>query len=89
MGDQCVTGVLLPGCSWALPHVLSLSSVWGVGCGLVALRADMQEGSQPTPVLLPGGTGEPSPNGQLCLVVLGAKNLPVRSDGTLNSFVKG
>lgn len=28
-------------------------------------------------------------NGQLCLVVLGAKNLPVRSDGTLNSFVKG
>ncbi|XP_062953326.1 synaptotagmin-like protein 3 isoform X3 [Cynocephalus volans] len=32
---------------------------------------------------------EPSPNGQLCLVVLGAKNLPVRSDGTLNSFVKG
>uniref|UniRef100_A0A8C9CLN8 Synaptotagmin-like protein 3 n=1 Tax=Phocoena sinus TaxID=42100 RepID=A0A8C9CLN8_PHOSS len=36
------------------------------------------------------GTGdEPSRNGQLCLVVLGAKNLPVRSDGTLNSFVKG
>ncbi|XP_019268235.2 synaptotagmin-like protein 3 isoform X5 [Panthera pardus] len=36
------------------------------------------------------GTGDgPSPNGQLCLVVLGAKNLPVRSDGTLNSFVKG
>ncbi|XP_069454916.1 synaptotagmin-like protein 3 isoform X6 [Ovis canadensis] len=32
---------------------------------------------------------EPSQNGQLCLVVLGAKNLPVRSDGTLNSFVKG
>ncbi|XP_032341158.1 synaptotagmin-like protein 3 isoform X4 [Camelus ferus] len=30
-----------------------------------------------------------SRNGQLCLVVLGAKNLPVRSDGTLNSFVKG
>uniref|UniRef100_A0A8C0VXE7 Synaptotagmin-like protein 3 n=1 Tax=Castor canadensis TaxID=51338 RepID=A0A8C0VXE7_CASCN len=28
-------------------------------------------------------------DGQLCLVVLGAKNLPVRSDGTLNSFVKG
>lgn len=38
----------------------------------------------------PEGTGdEPSQNGQLCLVVLGAKNLPVRSDGTLNSFVKG
>ncbi|XP_044914248.1 synaptotagmin-like protein 3 isoform X4 [Felis catus] len=36
------------------------------------------------------GTGDgPSPNGQLCLVVLGAKNLAVRSDGTLNSFVKG
>ncbi|XP_045862395.1 synaptotagmin-like protein 3 isoform X1 [Meles meles] len=35
------------------------------------------------------GTDGPSPNGQLCLVVLGAKNLPVRSDGTLNSFVKG
>ncbi|XP_003792452.1 synaptotagmin-like protein 3 isoform X2 [Otolemur garnettii] len=37
----------------------------------------------------PEGTDEPPPNGQLCLVVLGAKNLPVRSDGTLNSFVKG
>ncbi|XP_047415339.1 synaptotagmin-like protein 3 isoform X2 [Sciurus carolinensis] len=35
------------------------------------------------------GTDQPSLNGQLCLVVLGAKNLPVRSDGTLNSFVKG
>uniref|UniRef100_A0A8C0D7I4 Synaptotagmin-like protein 3 n=1 Tax=Balaenoptera musculus TaxID=9771 RepID=A0A8C0D7I4_BALMU len=36
------------------------------------------------------GTGDQlSHNGQLCLVVLGAKNLPVRSDGTLNSFVKG
>ncbi|XP_037376480.1 synaptotagmin-like protein 3 isoform X2 [Talpa occidentalis] len=35
------------------------------------------------------GTDQPSGNGQLCLVVLGAKNLPVRSDGTLNSFVKG
>ncbi|XP_004416871.1 PREDICTED: synaptotagmin-like protein 3 isoform X1 [Odobenus rosmarus divergens] len=35
------------------------------------------------------GTDQPSPNGQLCFVVLGAKNLPVRSDGTLNSFVKG
>ncbi|XP_008047164.1 synaptotagmin-like protein 3 isoform X2 [Carlito syrichta] len=36
------------------------------------------------------GTGDqPSLNGQLCLVVLGAKDLPVRSDGTLNSFVKG
>ncbi|KAM7135304.1 synaptotagmin-like protein 3 isoform 1-T5 [Molossus nigricans] len=36
------------------------------------------------------GTGsQPSRDGQLCLVVLGAKNLPVRSDGTLNSFVTG
>ncbi|XP_019486317.1 PREDICTED: synaptotagmin-like protein 3 isoform X2 [Hipposideros armiger] len=35
------------------------------------------------------GADQPSCNGQLCLVVLGAKNLPVRSDGTLNSFVKG
>nr|XP_045015332.1 synaptotagmin-like protein 3 isoform X2 [Jaculus jaculus] len=35
------------------------------------------------------GTDQLSLNGQLCLVVLGAKNLPVRSDGTLNSFVKG
>ncbi|XP_069344167.1 synaptotagmin-like protein 3 isoform X2 [Eulemur rufifrons] len=35
------------------------------------------------------GTDHLSLNGQLCLVVLGAKNLPVRSDGTLNSFVKG
>lgn len=34
-------------------------------------------------------TGQLALNGQLCLVVLGAKNLPVRSDGTLNSFVKG
>ncbi|XP_021077510.1 synaptotagmin-like protein 3 isoform X2 [Mus pahari] len=33
--------------------------------------------------------GQLALNGQLCLVVLGAKNLPVRSDGTLNSFVKG
>ncbi|XP_057595077.1 synaptotagmin-like protein 3 [Hippopotamus amphibius kiboko] len=36
-----------------------------------------------------GTAEEPSQGGQLCLVVLGAKNLPVRSDGTLNSFVKG
>ncbi|XP_049991999.1 synaptotagmin-like protein 3 isoform X1 [Alexandromys fortis] len=36
-----------------------------------------------------GMGGQLSLNGQLCLVVLGAKNLPVRSDGTLNSFVKG
>ncbi|EAW47653.1 synaptotagmin-like protein 3 isoform X1 [Homo sapiens] len=35
------------------------------------------------------GTDQPSLHGQLCLVVLGAKNLPVRPDGTLNSFVKG
>lgn len=37
----------------------------------------------------PSHTGQLALNGQLCLVVLGAKNLPVRSDGTLNSFVKG
>ncbi|XP_060061223.1 synaptotagmin-like protein 3 isoform X2 [Erinaceus europaeus] len=39
----------------------------------------------------PEETGQLSPScdGQLCLVVLGARNLPVRSDGTLNSFVKG
>ncbi|XP_054943387.1 synaptotagmin-like protein 3 [Physeter macrocephalus] len=36
-----------------------------------------------------GTADQPPRNGQLCLVVLGAKNLPVRSDGTLNSFVKG
>ncbi|XP_016008193.1 synaptotagmin-like protein 3 isoform X2 [Rousettus aegyptiacus] len=35
------------------------------------------------------GAGQPSREGQLCLVVLGAKDLPVRSDGTLNSFVRG
>ncbi|XP_066104020.1 synaptotagmin-like protein 3 isoform X1 [Saccopteryx bilineata] len=35
------------------------------------------------------GTERPSSDGQLCLVVLGAKNLPVRPGGTLNSFVKG
>ncbi|XP_069866522.1 synaptotagmin-like protein 3 isoform X2 [Dipodomys merriami] len=35
------------------------------------------------------GTDQLALDGQLCLVVLGAKNLPVRSDGTLNSFVKG
>ncbi|XP_027630488.1 synaptotagmin-like protein 3 isoform X3 [Tupaia chinensis] len=39
---------------------------------------EAQEGPDPLP-----------PSGQLCLVVLGARNLPVRSDGTLNSFVKG
>ncbi|KAM6180883.1 synaptotagmin-like protein 3 isoform 3-T3 [Erethizon dorsatum] len=44
---------------------------------------EAQEGSS----FLPGD--QLSLNGQLCLVVLGAKNLPVRSDGTLNSFVKG
>ncbi|KAG8522408.1 Synaptotagmin-like protein 3 [Galemys pyrenaicus] len=48
-------------------------------------------------LVIPEGPGkpqeaqqEPPPaNGQLCLVVLGARNLPVRPDGTLNSFVKG
>ncbi|XP_036016749.1 synaptotagmin-like protein 3 isoform X2 [Mus musculus] len=48
-------------------------------------------------LVLPAGPRKPQEaqegqlalNGQLCLVVLGAKNLPVRSDGTLNSFVKG
>ncbi|XP_036742687.2 synaptotagmin-like protein 3 isoform X2 [Manis pentadactyla] len=36
-----------------------------------------------------GPGDQPSPNGQLCVVVLGARNLAVRSDGALNSFVKG
>lgn len=36
-----------------------------------------------------GAGDETSCDGQLCLVVLEAKNLRVRSDGTLNSFVTG
>ncbi|XP_054992566.1 synaptotagmin-like protein 3 isoform X1 [Sorex araneus] len=40
----------------------------------------------------PGADEEPDAparSGQLCLVVLGARNLPLRSDGTVNSFVRG
>ncbi|XP_049621308.1 synaptotagmin-like protein 3 isoform X2 [Suncus etruscus] len=36
-----------------------------------------------------GEPDSPTHCGQLCLVVLAARNLPVRSDGTLNAFVKG
>ncbi|XP_040821327.1 synaptotagmin-like protein 3 [Ochotona curzoniae] len=59
--------------------------------GELAVRAKLV---LPTgPRKLPGtqdGTGDQtSLSGQLCLVVLGAKHLPVRSDGTLNAFVKG
>ncbi|XP_070339550.1 synaptotagmin-like protein 3 isoform X3 [Equus asinus] len=59
--------------------------------GELAVRAKLVLPAGPTQLQRPQeGTGDhPSPNGQLCLVVLGAKNLPVRSDGTLNSFVKG
>ncbi|KAB0379711.1 hypothetical protein FD755_007495 [Muntiacus reevesi] len=59
--------------------------------GELAVRAKLVLPAGPRePQEAPEGTGdEPSQNGQLCLVVLGAKNLPVRSDGTLNSFVKG
>ncbi|XP_008523153.1 synaptotagmin-like protein 3 isoform X1 [Equus przewalskii] len=59
--------------------------------GELAVRAKLVLPAGPTQLQRPHeGTGDhPSPNGQLCLVVLGAKNLPVRSDGTLNSFVKG
>ncbi|XP_023445853.1 synaptotagmin-like protein 3 isoform X2 [Dasypus novemcinctus] len=35
------------------------------------------------------GSGQPALRGQLCVEVLGASDLPVRADGTLNSFVKG
>ncbi|KAM9665911.1 synaptotagmin-like protein 3 isoform 2-T3 [Trichechus inunguis] len=59
--------------------------------GELAVRAKLVLPSGPRkPQEAQEGTGDqPSLNGQLCLVVLGAKNLPVRSDGTLNSFVKG
>uniref|UniRef100_A0A8D0T8T5 Synaptotagmin-like protein 3 n=1 Tax=Sus scrofa TaxID=9823 RepID=A0A8D0T8T5_PIG len=59
--------------------------------GELAVRAKLVLPTEPRkPPEAQGGTGDqPSQNGQLCLVVLGAKNLPVRPDGTLNSFVKG
>ncbi|TKC39943.1 hypothetical protein EI555_011258, partial [Monodon monoceros] len=58
--------------------------------GELVVRAKLALPAGPGKLQEAQGTGdEPSRNGQLCLVVLGAKNLPVRSDGTLNSFVKG
>ncbi|XP_047625779.1 synaptotagmin-like protein 3 isoform X1 [Phacochoerus africanus] len=59
--------------------------------GELAVRAKLVLPTEPRkPQEAQGGTGDqPSQNSQLCLVVLGAKNLPVRPDGTLNSFVKG
>ncbi|XP_006882826.1 PREDICTED: synaptotagmin-like protein 3 isoform X2 [Elephantulus edwardii] len=57
--------------------------------GELAIRAKLVLPSEPRKPQEAGGGDQPSLNGQLCLVVLGAKNLPVRSDGTLNSFVKG
>ncbi|KAL1770293.1 synaptotagmin 3 isoform X1 [Sigmodon hispidus] len=59
--------------------------------GELALRAKLVVPAGPRKLqeAQEGTGGQLSLNGQLCLVVLGAKNLPVRSDGTLNSFVKG
>ncbi|XP_011922202.1 PREDICTED: synaptotagmin-like protein 3 isoform X2 [Cercocebus atys] len=57
--------------------------------GELAVRAKLVLPSGPRRLQEAQGTDELSLNGQLCLVVLGAKNLPVRPDGTLNSFVKG
>uniref|UniRef100_G3T3H9 Synaptotagmin like 3 n=1 Tax=Loxodonta africana TaxID=9785 RepID=G3T3H9_LOXAF len=59
--------------------------------GELALRAKLvlPSGPRKLPEAQEGTDDQPPLNGQLCLVVLGAKNLPVRSDGTLNSFVKG
>ncbi|XP_008565058.1 PREDICTED: synaptotagmin-like protein 3 isoform X3 [Galeopterus variegatus] len=57
--------------------------------GELAVRAKLVLPAGPRKLQEAQEGAEPSPNGQLCLVVLGAKNLPVRSDGTLNSFVKG
>ncbi|XP_021793391.2 synaptotagmin-like protein 3 isoform X4 [Papio anubis] len=57
--------------------------------GELAVRAKLVLPSGPRKLQEAQGTDELSLNGQLCLVVLGAKNLPVRPDGTLNSFVKG
>ncbi|XP_006868520.1 PREDICTED: synaptotagmin-like protein 3 [Chrysochloris asiatica] len=62
-----------------------------VNNGELDIRAKLVLPSGPRPDQEAGeGTeDQPSLDGQLCLVVLGARNLPVRSDGTLNSFVKG
>ncbi|XP_023061817.2 synaptotagmin-like protein 3 isoform X2 [Piliocolobus tephrosceles] len=57
--------------------------------GELTVRAKLLLPSGPRKLQEAQGTDESSLNGQLCLVVLGAKNLPVRPDGTLNSFVKG
>ncbi|XP_073927400.1 synaptotagmin-like protein 3 isoform X3 [Castor canadensis] len=59
--------------------------------GELAVRAKLILPAEPRKLQeLQEGTGDQlALDGQLCLVVLGAKNLPVRSDGTLNSFVKG
>ncbi|XP_062042979.1 synaptotagmin-like protein 3 isoform X2 [Lepus europaeus] len=58
--------------------------------GELAVRAKLVLPAGPrAPQGAPDGTDQMSLNGQLCLVVLGARHLPVRSDGTLNAFVKG
>lgn len=57
--------------------------------GELAVRAKLVLPAEPRKLQEAKEGDQPSLNGQLCLVVLGAKNLPVRSDGTLNSFVKG
>ncbi|KAM5228765.1 synaptotagmin-like protein 3 [Ctenodactylus gundi] len=59
--------------------------------GELAVRAKLVLPTEPQkfPEAHEGTGDQASLNGQLCLVVLGARNLPVRSDGTLNSFVKG
>ena len=71
---------------------------WGLSSPITLVLAELPAGGgvaqcaggwTQMPALLPGTGEEPSRDGRLCLVVLGAKNLPVRSDGTLNSFVKG
>ncbi|XP_075409989.1 synaptotagmin-like protein 3 isoform X2 [Tenrec ecaudatus] len=59
--------------------------------GELAIRARLVLPSGPRALQGPpeGSGNQQSLDGQLCLVVLGAKNLPVRSDGTVNAFVKG
>ncbi|XP_054424961.1 synaptotagmin-like protein 3 isoform X1 [Pteronotus mesoamericanus] len=57
--------------------------------GELTVRAKFVFPAGPDRLQAAQGGGEPPCTGQLCLVVLGAKNLPVRSGGTLNSFVKG
>ncbi|XP_013372811.1 PREDICTED: synaptotagmin-like protein 3 isoform X2 [Chinchilla lanigera] len=57
--------------------------------GELAVRAKLVLPAEPRKLQEAQEGDQLSLNGQLCLVVLGAKNLPVRSDGTLNSFVKG